>query len=106
MIWAGSWAPVASVTESMAIGSQYLPLLAKVANALAMVSGAVWVDPMRLPRVVIGTWGLGLSALGSPPWMPTASTTFWIPQRSTWAAVANVMVLMEFARPSRTDMYL
>src|SRR6185437_12887562 len=47
-VWAGSWAPVASVTESMAIGSQYLPSLAKVANALAMVSGAVWVAPMRL----------------------------------------------------------
>src|SRR6478752_8091597 len=57
--WAGSWAPVASVTDSMAIGSQYLPLLAKVANALAMVSGAVWRAPIRLLNRVIGTLGLG-----------------------------------------------
>ena len=32
----------------MAIGAQYLPSLAKVANALAMVSGEVWVAPSRL----------------------------------------------------------
>ena len=101
MAWAGSWAPVASVTDSMAIGSQYLPSFANVANALAMVSGEVWVAPIRLDRRVIGT-----GSLVWPAWIPTASTIFWMPQRSTCAAVAKVMVLIEFARPSTTLMFL
>src|SRR3954464_9147931 len=95
--WAGSCLPVASVTEVMAMGSQYLPSLANVANALAMVSGEVWVEPSRLPRVIMLILGFASlpSAEGRPLWSPTASAIFWIPQKSNWAAEANVTVLME-----------
>ncbi|MCY1312965.1 hypothetical protein D9M70_634420 [compost metagenome] len=89
-------APVWSVTAVMAMGSQYLPSLANVAKALAMVSGAVWVEPSRLPSVDMLIFGLGSpSAEGNPLRSPTASTIFWIPQKSSCAADAKVTVLME-----------
>ena len=87
------------------MGSQYLPSLANVANAEAIVSGAVCVEPIRLAKVVILTGGWKLSPTGRPPWIPTASTIFWMPQRSTCAAEAKVAVLIEFCRPYRTVMF-
>ena len=66
-----------------------------------MVSGDVWVEPSRLPSVVMLILGLARhpSAGGRPLCSPTASTTFWMPQKSSWAAEANVAVLMELYRP-------
>src|SRR6478672_10600227 len=98
---AGSCAPFWSVTEVMAIGSQYLPSLAKVANALGMDNGEVCVAPNRLDVVNMLIFGFGsvtlpsLSTVGRPECRPTESTIFWMPQKSSWAAEANVMVLIE-----------
>ncbi|MNR56112.1 hypothetical protein D3C85_1766250 [compost metagenome] len=72
------------------MGSQYLPSLANVAKALARWSGATPMAPSRLP-----SWCMLIRALSKPLWSPTASTIFWMLQKSSWAAVAKVAVLME-----------
>ena len=46
--------------------------------------------PSRLP-----SWCMLIGALSKPLWSPTASTIFWMPQKSSWAASAKVAVLME-----------
>ena len=59
-----------SVTDVMAIGAQYLPSLANVAKAVAIVSGAVCVEPSRLPRVVMVMLGFASTTAPSSGFLP------------------------------------
>src|SRR4051812_35976408 len=86
--------PCASLTELSAMGSQYSPLLAKVAKAAAMVIGATSWPPMRKDGVVTSS-SLPSAARCTPIRLAASRMS----HRSSMAASATVAEFTDQVRP-------
>src|SRR5665647_3194049 len=82
--------PFLSSTLVIAIGSQNVPLEAKVAKAAAMVIGAT----SLMPRIMDGTIVIGWP---SARWKPRLFATSVISHRSSWFPMSTYAVLTELA---------